>query len=359
MSDVDQLIAAVKALQNEVKGLEAAHVKLGNECEADRTELRDARNRIRTMTDLLASGTPVVPGQGGGRRVLPNLTFEGKESDDWLTFKDSFSNVAKFQRYTGEEIEWALKSCMKGTAALSVMNINHEDQNMPFAALLTQYEEKFMPPAASDLARARFDEARQNTKEDILQFHNRLRTLWARAYPAEADPNRDLVIRKFMMGLRHSRIRDQVQRRRPQTFDAALGAAQDENAVIQGGKTAAVGDGSEPMEINKLDLTKTKCHFCQKMGHIMANCRQKKKEGRGPPTKEAAKNNPANKNKPKTWKQPDKRKQFRKLLQEMIEAGDDSEGSEDEDPGETEMIQEMGDVDLDEEPVEETTILDF
>ncbi|CAM6053943.1 unnamed protein product [Sphagnum tenellum] len=202
---------------------------------------------------------------------------------------------------------------MHGPALLAITDINHEDDNETLEQLLVQYEAKFMPPAASSLARTRFEEARQGSKESNLAFHGRVATLWARAYPG--DPIGNLVIRKFMTGLRTLRMREFVQRANPATWAAVLQAAQAEQAIVESNKATSSEDS---MDISAIDLKKTKCHGCGRFGHVVAHCRSRSS---GQPNK----GDPRKPNSCKKDSAPPARRQARgrPSLQEILTTEDD------------------------------------
>jgi hypothetical protein len=246
-----------------------------------------------------AAPAPLAAPRGPPR--MPNLVYEGKETDDWVSFRQAFENVTRFYAYDQEHAKWALKSCMRGVAFLTVSSIDHEDPDETLTDLLEDYEAKFMPPAASDLARARFETAVQGPKEVILQWHGRLLLLWTRAYGGGGhrdDVAEAILVRTFARGLRVKAVREHVLRTQPANYNAALNAAQTEQAVIDSGSYipgsnpsfannigghgsggAKNHGGAEPMEIGAINATgnKVQCHTCHLFGHIARECTLMKK----------------------------------------------------------------------------------
>ena len=316
----------------EIQALRARAAQLENQRQTDVVTATDLRNQIVGLQAGLAplqalqaqldlqGAAPVVAqaAAGGGRRVLPRITFNNGEKEDWLSFKESFLNIHRFQRYALDDSKWALKACMHGAALLAITDLNHEDNNETLEALLVRYEAKFMPPAASALARTRFEEAKQGSKESILAFHGRIGTLWARAYPGDAIGN--LVIRKFMTGLRTLRMREFVQRANPATWDAALQAAQAEQAIVESNKVFS----EDAMDISAMDLKNTKCHGCGRFGHLVSTCRFRPQipPGNKGKTKGAGAR--------KFWNSPADKKKSRaqQLLQELLSADNEENADE-------------------------------
>lgn len=272
---------------------------------------RDAQVRIERLEAALrgegvpanGGGGPAVRGGGGqedgppppprGNPRMTGLHFEAKETDDWISFRQAFLNAALFNNYTLRQAKLALKGAMRGAAFLSVQDIELMDDQETLEQVLDAYEAKFMPPAASDMARSRFETAMQGAKETILQWHGRLRMLSVRAYGG--GNNEAQLIRAFAKGLRVRDVRKHVLRFQPDTYDAALNLAQTEQAVIDScshipgsvpefatniagqqsrGNAGARGvtqDG-EPMEIGAIGKGGIQCHTCHLFGHIARDC---------------------------------------------------------------------------------------
>ena len=319
----------LQALGNRNQQLEQANITA-------RTAAVDAANRITAMEAALRDGGHEANG-GGGPRVnaaaghadlgggpvpprppmnprMPTITFSGGENDDFLSFRTSFVNYALFSGFSDLQARRALLGSTRGAAFLSVQNINHEDNNMTVDNVLDLYEARFCPPAASDLARCRFETATQGPTESLLQWHGRLQLLHARAYGNAGGAgiaDAALMIRAFARGIRVRKIREHCLRSQPQTYDQALQFSQTEQAVIDsgsyvpgsvpfasniGGHPQRQGGGrgrqDEPMEIGQLGShgkEKLKCHNCSAYGHFSRDCPQPRKvpkgvvAGAGPP----------------------------------------------------------------------------
>lgn len=243
---------------------------------------------------------------GGGRGRVKIMTFSNGQDEDWLVWKFHFDKAKTLNGYTVQEAKLALSAAMKGRAAAAVMDIDVANQQETLDQLLAHYDGRFLPASASQMARVSFDQAAQKPNETILDFHSRLRQLWNRAYPNNADVV--LLIRKFSLGLRKREIREQVVRQNPQTYGTALEAAQNEASVMRvvsitetgstvepmeigmvaaigrrtaQGKSRAKSGGARPKTIGNLDRKgpakngngKTQhCYFCNKPGHYKSSC---------------------------------------------------------------------------------------
>jgi hypothetical protein len=361
--EVQDLILQVQALtqqrQADVMQRQADHVDVINGVQL----LQQAQARIQQL-ELQAAGAP-PPGHNRQPR-MPMITFEGKESDDWITFRRAFENIAALHGYHEDFGRRALQTCMRGVAILAVGQINHAAHGETMEDVLNHYEAKFMPPATSAMAKTLFEGAAQQSKEPVLQFHGRLHALWARAYPAWLNQE-DMLIRRFAQGLRKQRVREHVLRTNPLTYAAALQAAQAEYAILDAhlggfGQNGVIPGGAasvEPMEIGA--MADIQCHTCKKYGHMARTCsrrssnspttttRTRSREAGGA-TGQHPKFRSDNKSKAppggRTWKDKDTRQRFRRnLLAEikvLMEDQDTSEPEEDEEPEGRESDDEPG-----------------
>ena len=222
-------------------------------------------------------------GRPGGQRINK---FGNEEDEDWMVWKRHFQNISDLNRFNDLEKRLALAGAMTGKAALATLDIDIHAAVAGMAAtidnILPQFEARFLPAAASQIARVNFDAARQGNQETILNYHGRLRALYNRAYPAAADDV--LLIRRFIMGLRKKELRMQAMRQYPANYPAALEIAQNESSVQQMVKVTELGAGTgeEPMEIGAMNPgPKTgNCHFCEKSGHWKRECELWKKAQR-------------------------------------------------------------------------------
>lgn len=206
--------------------------------------------------------------------------FGNGPSDDWLVFKHHVETVCRLNGYDDLQSRLALSASMTGKAALATLDIDPrqvvDGADITFRQLLALFEARFLPGSASQMARIRFDAARQGPQEVVLEFHSRLRALHNKAYPNMRDEVN--LIRKFTMGLRRKELRMQVMRSNPATYAAALELAQNEASVLQMVKVTELGaslTGEEPMEIGSLDEPQQRagdCHFCEGQGHWKRDC---------------------------------------------------------------------------------------
>ena len=206
--------------------------------------------------------------------------YGNESSDDWLVFKHHIETVCRLNGYNDLQSRLALAASMTGKAALATLDINPRQRvdgvDITFTQLLALFEARFLPGSASQMARIRFDAARQGPNEAVLEFHSRLRALHNKAYPnANDDVN---LIRKFTMGLRRKELRMQVMRSNPDTYANALELAQNEASVLQMVKVTELGaslTNEEPMEIGSLEEPQQRtgdCHFCESNGHWKRDC---------------------------------------------------------------------------------------
>ncbi|CAM6053942.1 unnamed protein product [Sphagnum tenellum] len=103
MATLDDALAAIQNLQTQATALQARADQLENQRLAAVVTNTDLRNQITGLQGMLAplqaahaaaqlAQGAALPAQvqvvaGGGRRVLPRITFNNDEKEDWLSFK--------------------------------------------------------------------------------------------------------------------------------------------------------------------------------------------------------------------------------------------------------------------------------
>ena len=242
-----------------------------------KNQLAQAREQLEDVVNNGAGGAAAGARKGAHQRIASFTNETG--DDDWIVFKRHFLTCATLNSYDGTQKKMALAAAMKGKAALATLDIDVSNVMMTFDQALALFEGRFLPAAASQLARTEFDAARQGQREKVLEYHGRLRAIHNRAYPDSRDET--LLIRKFVMGLKSKELRMQAMRNYPDTYANALTIAQNEASVQQLVSVAELGaavNQGEPMEIGSLEqksneATKPgRCHYCNKTGHWKRDC---------------------------------------------------------------------------------------
>lgn len=172
-------------------------------------------------------------GQQGQRRAKE---LESTDPLDWLDWRDNFETAADIARWDDKRQRREISGAMVGKAKQAVRDIAKGDRDPvgPARDLLDQYEARFMPEAASDLARAQFQSAAQYDDETLLHWHGRLRDLFRRAYPMVADAavNTSQDLRDaFIRNLRDRPVAEVTHRARAATYQAVLACAMNAEAT--------------------------------------------------------------------------------------------------------------------------------
>ncbi len=267
--------------------------------EAENAQLRADLTAAQQAVQQAAQMLQQAPRRTGTHRIR---TFGFTEGESWLIWKSHFRHVSRLNGFNDLEMRLALAAAMVDKAAANVNDINVEQPAIAggppptIDEILDRYQHRFIPAAASQLMRMRFDSARQGASESLLGFHGRLRALYNEAYPNMQDQTQ--LVRRFIGGIRKPHVRLQLNRQNPPTYTDALEIAQNEDSAIQLNKVQEVGAGvvtDEPMEIgavlpgkttNRPIMKKTAgdwrepegtCHFCNKKGHWKKDCIQWKR----------------------------------------------------------------------------------
>lgn len=178
---------------------------------------------LTALQDL--PGALRAQGNNGAARHKP-IRYESGDPGEWKTWRTHFTTAVGINGWQDARAKQEAKAYMYGEAARAVADIAIGD-NQTLAEFLDAYEERFVPAAAGQLARAEFSTSRQGLSETPQAFHTRLRELFIRAYPNRANINGDeQLIEQFTNNLADTSVQMHVLTQNPATYQDALTAAQ-------------------------------------------------------------------------------------------------------------------------------------
>lgn len=195
-----------------------------------------------------------LPAQAPPRANLKGQTFEDPETADWKTFRAQVEVLPQANAWTIYQAKTALINALRGPAAAAAVDLPIWPNDVDVAGALDILEEKFLPRAASQIAKSQFDASYQQPKESLMAWHTRVQALHRKAYPGINEESN--MIRKFATGIKVSQVCSQVFRADPLTFAEALTSAQNEFGVMvmdreSGGAGMRQSRGT-PMEIGAI-----------------------------------------------------------------------------------------------------------
>lgn len=264
------------------------------------------------------------------RNIVRLSYFTGTNPEEWINWRVSVESARRGNQWNFWQTLMAVRGHLTESAMAVARNLplpEREDEattEEDYNAYMNELERKFIPEGATALAHTRFEQARQEAKEGLLQWYTRVQWYYQQAFPDVHQPNAEderRMVRRFTKGMRSQAIMVQLLRANPATMAAALTVAQNESSVMNslseelGNKAAGelLRVKVEPMEIgsmttagkmtsstsssgdagNKVNalggqgrgqgLTHgskgrnpsrgpNRCHICQKEGHFKLQC---------------------------------------------------------------------------------------
>jgi hypothetical protein len=171
--------------------------------------------------------TPQVPADRNERvdKVkIPILT--SKEPQHWLLWRRLAERACRTNKYNDERAISEIMCSISGDAQSAIDHLPAE--NVSLQEYLDSIQRLLVHDSNSDLARAEFHQAKQDSSESLLQWHSRLRGLWRHAFPymwGSMNFNRELIDR-FCHHLNDAELSKLVSLSRPRTYDEASQSAQ-------------------------------------------------------------------------------------------------------------------------------------
>lgn len=213
--------------------------------------------KLQEAVDAQRAAQAAPPAVATGKCNIKPPNYTDPDKDDWATFKRQFMELPLANGWSQLQAKAALLNALKGDAAASAASQTDIWNKPTLAECLEDLETMFMPRSSSQIAKAMVDVAYQGAKETLMHWHTRLQVLYRKGYPDSTDQS--VLIRRFIVGIRSEKIRNQALRADPMDYRAALLAAQNELAVQQVNKTATTGvsgpmadSGVEPMDIDAI-----------------------------------------------------------------------------------------------------------
>jgi hypothetical protein len=203
-------------------------------------------------------------GIDGGTKKLETLS--STNGSEWRTWRNHFQTVAVINEWDDERSRRELKAAMNGDASRLTNDIPIALHGIQ--AVLQNYQNRFQPPAAGQIARVEFHAAKQRPDERVTQFHGRLREMFFRAYPNENAENSMQLIQAFTLGLLDTEVSRFVLDRAPDTFTAASNLASTKDAT-EAALLHRVGRGKGVIHSIQ---SGNQCWYCGADGHRRDEC---------------------------------------------------------------------------------------
>ena len=257
----------------------------------------------------LPANPPMGQASGSGNGKFPKehdpMTLKEADPIKWKAFRNNFEEAVKFNKWDDETAKGKLRLKVQEEAAETVAAIKFTD-GCTLKVALDAYEKIFVHPAGQDLAEAEFQQAKQEAKETILTWANRVRRLFARAYPDEDLETSKVLRDRFSLGLASRRICQSLRDSpgfREYSFEDTLNRARTliANAVQCNAHYAATQRKTGMASINAIDIDghelsesdlaamnhkknagkdggpkdayqKGQCFSCGKFGHVLVDC---------------------------------------------------------------------------------------
>jgi len=155
---------------------------------------------------------------------IPILT--SKEPQHWLLWRRLAERACRTNKYSDERSISEIMCSISGDGQSAIDHLPAD--NVSLQDYLDSIQRLLVHDSNSNLARAEFHQAKQDSSESILQWHSRLRNLWRHAFPymwASMNFNRELIDR-FCHHLNDAELSKLVSLSRPRSYDEASQSAQ-------------------------------------------------------------------------------------------------------------------------------------
>ena len=163
-------------------------------------------------------------------QIKPDRYF-GPAVESYSQWRKAFLNLKDINNWSeamGIRLGFA---AMYKDARIATTHLDPED----FATteeFLEELGKLFEPPATGEVARMAFDRISQQPTETILEYSNRMRAAFVKAYPSSSVNEDSILLRSFMHGLCSERVKTHTFRAKPTNYQDAIEAAMCESALL-------------------------------------------------------------------------------------------------------------------------------
>ena len=228
-----------------VLGQQQAFANAQAQFQAQFQQQAHAQQQAQQVAPPPAGGAGQQAVAAGGRTKLRAL--EEASGSAWLVFKNQFEVIRDINGWDDLRQRQELKAAMSGEAARATQDITTtnmvqdpngaagvliDDRNIQ--AMLTLFEERFLPAAASHTAKIEFKNLRQKPGEQIPSYQARARDIFMRAFPGIVANTSDHMIHAFLDGLIDSQAIRYSLERDPTTLQEAVDLVQRKLAIEYG-----------------------------------------------------------------------------------------------------------------------------
>lgn len=196
-------------------------------------------------------------------------------------WRTQFELVAGARGWNALDAKRKAKCSLREDAAELALDVDINVAGQNLAAFLDALQARFIPAAATDIARSQFQTAAQLPTESVIVWAARVKNSFLTAYPGvraqafDTDPD---LIRQFAMGLANETVGRNVLNQAPQTFQAACNFAQQYLATealwARRGSIRSLGEeGVNAMNRNsRYSTSSIECWNCGRRGHVARDC---------------------------------------------------------------------------------------
>jgi hypothetical protein len=222
-------------------------------------------------------------------------SFSGKER--WITFVNTFEDIARFNKWASETITLRFRICMKDEARFYLDTL-HPDQSEDYFSLKGAFEQRYGDKTSISAYKNQFRRRRKNPGEKIDAFAFELRRLAGLGYPGQQGTLLDEIIcNQFIEGIGNydfkNYLRLEMEKINPVTLEALLKLAQSYESVMnpfqpnraqarsqdyysQDHKLDLQSDNQfrsqDKNRYPERDIRRIVCYHCQKEGHVATRC---------------------------------------------------------------------------------------
>lgn len=252
-----------------------------------RREVSSDSGSSRSYSPPRSRGSRRSKESGDGASRIKPPTFDGKSR--WTDFLVQFEMVADVNGWKGKRRAVELAACLRDSA-VGILSLMQREERLHFPSLVRALQERFEPANLVQMHQATLKTRVRRHGETLTFLGAEIKKLVGQAYPdAEGSMFNQLTLASFLDALGDADMEWAVRQGQPRSVDAAVALAMQYEAFQKARSRDPRGNGIMAVRANESQDTddhkenmqmrrrQRLCFGCNKPGHLIRNCPEKKK----------------------------------------------------------------------------------
>lgn len=240
---------------------------------------------FRSVDGQMTNLSTTMGAQGVAKIVEKFDGSKPKEFKDWIKSIEKFGDLT---RVPAERTKFIAYQASRGPVSDFIKRYMENHGDHTWVQIKAELKLRFGEVVDAQHARLLLRRVRQKPFETVQVYAERMLNLGEDAFEGlDQRAVQAELIGYFVDGLRENPLKLKIMRENPADFQAAVAVATREQnlykrfqlrtGLTEGSFSSVSNNELEPMDVSHL-RNKVRCHYCKRMGHVIKECRARKRD---------------------------------------------------------------------------------